>query len=235
MASPGYALSRSVKEGGIAFKLAHGEDVFDFLSLNSELNSIFNQGMASITTTTMDAIISSYRNGFLGLKGTVVDVGGGIGVAISEIVKAYPHLKGINFDLPHVISNAPPYDGVTHVAGDMFNAIPPAETIFMKTIVTLVFPFQTILHSWNDDDCVKILQNCRKAIPKETGKVIMVEIILDRTEDDPFNDIRVTSDLAMLCFSSGRERNEREWEKLLGKSGFCHYNIVKIPTLFSII
>ncbi|KAI3690157.1 hypothetical protein L2E82_48132 [Cichorium intybus] len=226
MGSSAYTLSRSVKEGGTAFKLAHGVEFYDFLSQNSDLNSLFNEGMVSVTTTAMDAIISSYRNGFLGLKGTVVDVGGGIGVAISEIVKAYPHLKGINFDLPHVISNAPTYDGVTHVAGDMFNTIPPAETIFMKTV----------LHSWSDDDCVKILKNCRKAIPKETGKVIMVEIVQHLTEDDPFNYTRFAFDLAMLTsFSSGRERTQGEWEKLLGESGFCRYNIIKIPTLFSII
>ena len=52
-------------------------------------------------------------------------------------VKAYPHLKGINFDLQHVISTAPTYDGVTHVAGDMFEAIPPVDTIFMKVICML--------------------------------------------------------------------------------------------------
>ncbi|CAH1453318.1 unnamed protein product [Lactuca virosa] len=88
--------------------------------------------MACTAKITMDAIISVYKGGFLGLKASVVDVGGGTGVAISEFVKTYPHLKGINFDLPHVISTAPTYDGVTHVVGDMFKAIPLAETIFMK-------------------------------------------------------------------------------------------------------
>ncbi|KAL7594780.1 hypothetical protein Lser_V15G29991 [Lactuca serriola] len=227
MAWPANALSRSVKEGGTAFKLAHSQEFFDFLSHNSDINSLFNEAMASVTTITMDAIISNYRNAFLGLKGSVVDVGGGTGVAISEIVKAYPHLKGINFDLPHVISTATSYDGVTHVAVDMFEAIPPAERIFMKTI----------LHSWSDDDCVKILKNCRKAMPKGTGKVIMVEIVQHPTGDDPLNDTRVTFDLVMLtCFSTGRERTEVEWEKLLiSECGFCRYNIIKIPTLFSVI
>lgn len=132
MILPLHVLSQSINEGGTAFKIIHGEEMFNFSMINSDFNTVFNEGMACSAKITINAIMGSYKNGFLGLKGSVVDVGGGIGVAISEIVKAYPHLKGINFDLPHVISTAPTCDGVTHVAGDMFQAIPPAETIFMK-------------------------------------------------------------------------------------------------------
>ncbi|XP_076889153.1 xanthohumol 4-O-methyltransferase-like [Bidens hawaiensis] len=224
---PLHVLSRSIKEGGSAFKAAHGEELFDFCLLNSEFNKVFNEGMACTTKITMDAIISNYKDGFLGLKGSVVDVGGGIGTAISEIVKAYPHLKGINFDLSHVISTAPTYDGkITHVAGDMFKYIPPTETIFLKWI----------LHDWSDDDCIKILQNCRKALSKESGKLIIVDIVRQPITRDIFYDVRVTYDLVMFAhFSGGRERTEREWKRLLEEGGFGRHNIIKIPALQSII
>ncbi|GKA93611.1 (R,S)-reticuline 7-O-methyltransferase [Tanacetum coccineum] len=104
MVSPLHVLSQSIKEG---------------YGLYSEHLLWMNQFPVS-------------GNGFRASEGSVVDVGGGTGVAISEIVKAFPHVKGINLDLPHVISTAPMYDGVTHVSGDMFKAIPNAETIFMK-------------------------------------------------------------------------------------------------------
>ncbi|KAI3515399.1 hypothetical protein L1887_14294 [Cichorium endivia] len=224
---PLHVLSRSIKEGVTAFKIIHGEEMFDFSLISSDFSNVFNQAMACTAKITINAIISSYKNGFLGSKGSVVDVGGGIGVAISEIVKAFPHLKGINFDLPHVISTAPSYDGVTHVAGDMFKAIPPAETIFMKWV----------LHDWSDDDCIKILKNCLKAIPKDTGKLIIAEVVQHPLEDDdPFDDTRLTYDLVMFShFCDGRERTEFEWKKLLGEAGFSHYNIFKIPALQSII
>ncbi|KAF5755990.1 putative O-methyltransferase COMT-type, S-adenosyl-L-methionine-dependent methyltransferase [Helianthus annuus] len=223
---PLHALSRSIKEGGTAFKAAHGKGLFDFCSLNSEFNRVFNEAMACTATITTNAVISHYKDGFLGSKGSVVDVGGGTGIAISEIVKAYPHLKGINFDLSHVVSTAPKYDGITHVAGDMFKSIPPAETIFMKWI----------LHDWSDDDCIKILQNCQKAIPKETGKLVIVEIVQQPIAHGIFDDIRLTYDLVMFShFSGGRERTEREWKKLLNEGGFTRYNIIKIPTLQSVI
>ncbi|CAI9290793.1 unnamed protein product [Lactuca saligna] len=227
MLSPLRNLSRSIKEGDSAFKITHGDDIFDFSLINSEFNKMFNEAMACTTKFTLDVIISNYKNGFLGMKGSVVDVGGGTGVAISEIVKAYPHLKGINFDLPQVISNAPKYDGVTHVAGDMFKVIPPAETIFMKWI----------LHNWSNDDCVKILKNCRKAIPTDIGKVIIVEIVQQYSgQHDLLNDVRVPFDLTMFAyFSRGRERTEGEWKKLLEEGGFQRYKIIYIPEIVSII
>lgn len=227
MVLPLHVLSRSITEGGTAFKMIHGEEMFDFSSSNSGFNRVFNEGMACTAKITINAILASYKTGFLGTKGSVVDVGGGTGVAISEIVKAYPHLNGINFDLPHVISMAPRYDnGVTHIGGDMFEAIPPAETIFMKWI----------LHDWSDDDCIKILKNCRKAIPKESGKIVIAEIVNHPTGDDPFVDTQLTYDLVMFShFSGGRERNESEWKRILNEGGFRRYNIIKIPSLQSII
>ncbi|XP_071719226.1 desmethylxanthohumol 6'-O-methyltransferase-like [Rutidosis leptorrhynchoides] len=129
--TPAHLLSHSIKHGGSTFKMNHGEEFFDFCQLNSEFNKVFNEGMACTAKITTNAIMLSYKNEFDELKGSIVDVGGGIGVLVAEIVKAYPHLKGINFDLQHVISTAPTYDGVTHIAGDMFKAIPCAETIFM--------------------------------------------------------------------------------------------------------
>jgi len=74
-------------------------------------------------------------------------------------------------------------------------------------------------------------------IPKETGKVIIVEIVQCLTaDDDPLDDTRLTYDLVMFShFCDGRERTESEWKKLLYEAGFCRYNIIKIPALQSII
>lgn len=55
-------------------------------------------------------------------------VGGGVGMAVAEIVKAHPRIRGINFDLPDVVASAPKYPGVTHLGGDMFHASPYGTT-----------------------------------------------------------------------------------------------------------
>ncbi|KAL6976391.1 hypothetical protein U1Q18_025179 [Sarracenia purpurea var. burkii] len=77
------------------------------------------------------AILSGYKDGFTGV-GTVVDVAGGTGAAMVEIVKAHPRRIGINLDLPHVIAAAPVYAGVSHVPGNMFETIRNADAVFMK-------------------------------------------------------------------------------------------------------
>nr|BAO79381.1 matairesinol O-methyltransferase [Anthriscus sylvestris] len=217
-------LSKCIAEGGTTAMKAFGVDFWSFLSVNPHVNDIFNEGMACGTRITMDALMSKYR--FDGLKGTLVDVGGGLGAAINDIVTAYPHIKGINFDLPQVISTAPTYVGVTHVGGDMFKAIPPADSIFMKSV----------LHDWSDSDCVQILKKCRDSIPGKTGKIIIVDTILHRGGDDVFEYTRIAHDLMMFSlFENGKERTEVEWKKILNEAGFYRYNVIQIPAIESII
>ncbi|KAI3775744.1 hypothetical protein L1987_45496 [Smallanthus sonchifolius] len=136
--SPFYNLNLSIKEGGTAALKTYGVEVWDLFSHNPQANKSFNDSMASLTRINMDAVMSSYDFG--SLEGTLLDVGGGVGVAISEIVNTYPHLKGINFDMPHVISSAPSYEGVTHVGGDMFTTIPRADSFMIKELMPLSNP-----------------------------------------------------------------------------------------------
>ncbi|KAJ0112582.1 hypothetical protein Patl1_02213 [Pistacia atlantica] len=193
--APWHCFSQCVKEGGIAFKVAHGKEIWDFALQNPEFNKLFNDG-------------------------------GGIGEMLSEIVKSYPHIKGINFDLPHVIATAPKYDGISHVEGDMFKAAPQADAVIMKWI----------LHDWSDEDCVKILRNCKEAIPEKTGKVIIVDVVLRPDGSGIFDETGLVFDLLMLAHTTGgRERTEQEWKKLLEEGGFPRYNIINIPAFPFII
>ncbi|KAI9176702.1 hypothetical protein LWI28_006186 [Acer negundo] len=145
---------------------------------------------------------------------------------VAEIVKSHPHIKATNFDLPHVITTAPLIDGVCHVGGDMFKEIPSADAVFMKWI----------LHNWSDEDCVKILRNCRKAIPAKSGIVTIVEIVLQPDGNGMFDELGLVFDLLMMAHTSGgKERTELQWKKLLEEGGFPRYKIISIPALPSII
>ena len=105
--------------------------LFGTCATNLEFNGVFNSAMACTAKDTVEAVLTSYKDGFKGLS-SLVDVGGGTGATMAEIVKLNPGMKGINLDLPFVVETAPEYLGVTHVAGDMFKSIPQAEAIFMK-------------------------------------------------------------------------------------------------------
>nr|APR64234.1 caffeic acid 3-O-methyltransferase-like 24 [Populus tomentosa] len=223
--APWHYLSQCVKEGGTAFKKAHGCEIWDLASQNPEFNRIFNDALACTAKIIMRAVVSHYKVGFDDVE-TLVDVGGGTGGNLAEIVKAYPHIKGINFDLPHVVAAAPAYNGVSHVGGNFFEAIPNADSIFMKWV----------FHDWGDEYCAKILKNCRKAMPEKTGKLILVEIVLQPEENGQFSDMGMVSDLVMFAPSTGgKERTKLEWKKLLEEGGFPRYKIINIPALPSII
>ncbi|PIA40025.1 hypothetical protein AQUCO_02500028v1 [Aquilegia coerulea] len=84
----------------------------------------------------MKKLLQLYE-GFEGLK-CVIDVGSGTGATINKIVTKHPTIKGINFDLPHVIDVAPAYPGVEHIQGDMFVNVLKADAIFMKYFLRLI-------------------------------------------------------------------------------------------------
>ncbi|KAL5061367.1 hypothetical protein RYX36_032971 [Vicia faba] len=123
-------LKDSIREGGIPFNRVHGTHAFEYLSLDSRFNQVFNTAMVNHSTLIMKKVLEGYR-GFEEVK-RLVDVGGGLGISINLITSKYPHIKGINFDLPRVIEHAPSYPGVEHVVGDMFESVPKADAIFMK-------------------------------------------------------------------------------------------------------
>ncbi|KAJ7279243.1 hypothetical protein O6H91_11G083800 [Diphasiastrum complanatum] len=218
--APWHHFNECVLEGGHAFERANGKDIWNFANEFPSFNNLFNEAMAAGSKISISAVLKRY-DGFKDLK-TLVDVGGGVGLTISKIVAAYPYIKGINFDLPHVVALAPRIPGVEHVEGDMFQSVPSADAIIMKWI----------LHDWDDERCIKILRNCYRALP-ETGKVIVIDIVLDPSKKtDPYSNVRYSFDLLMFAHTNGGlERTREEWHNLLTRAGFQSYKIVPIPNL----
>ncbi|KAF7136292.1 hypothetical protein RHSIM_Rhsim08G0116700 [Rhododendron simsii] len=107
----GYELKAAVLEGGIPFERAHGMNLFEYCGKDARFNELFNKTMQCFTKPLIKKIVDSYK-GFEQLQ-SLFDVGGGLGVSLSLITAKYPHIKAINFDLPRVIQQAPPYSG-TH-------------------------------------------------------------------------------------------------------------------------
>ncbi|XP_020594576.1 quercetin 3-O-methyltransferase 1-like, partial [Phalaenopsis equestris] len=107
--------------------------------------------------------------------------------------------------------------GVEHVGGDVFESIPNGDALFLKWV----------LHDWDDEDSLKILKNCWKAVP-ENGKVIIVDSILPETPDSTdLTHCILHADVIMLLESpSGRERTEKEFRALAKKAGFSGFSIL---------
>ncbi|XP_076957827.1 caffeic acid 3-O-methyltransferase-like [Bidens hawaiensis] len=204
-----YHLKDAVLDGGIPFNKAYGMTAFEYHGKDPRFNKVFNAGMFNHSTMTMKKILDIY-DGFNNLT-TLVDVGGGTGASLSMIVSKHPNVKGINFDLPHVIEDASVLPGIEHVGGDMFESVPKGDAIFMKWIC----------HDWSDAHCLRFLKNCYKALP-DNGKVIVAECILPEAPDSSLATQNVVHiDVIMLAHNpGGKERTEKEFEALAKGAGF---------------
>ncbi|XP_057819954.2 desmethylxanthohumol 6'-O-methyltransferase-like [Cryptomeria japonica] len=202
------------------FEKAHGKDLWAYGKDDPLVNNVVNDCMSTVTDLGMEQIVSCY-DGFKDVK-TLVDVGGGKGTALAHIVKVYRHIHGINYDLPHVVQTAPSIAGIENVGGSMFDSIPSADAIFVKNVFI----------DWDEEKCEQILGNCHKALP-ENGKLIVAEnITMEGSMSNKSNDKVV--DLVMIVLANGgKERSEKEWKRLLQKSGFSVVKMVEPPGPFS--
>uniref|UniRef100_A0A5B7A0Y8 Putative caffeic acid 3-O-methyltransferase-like n=1 Tax=Davidia involucrata TaxID=16924 RepID=A0A5B7A0Y8_DAVIN len=218
-----YNLKDAILEGTNQFKKVHGMTVFQYMNIDPTLNKVFNKSMAEISSSVMKKILEVYK-GFEGLT-SLVDVGGGTGMSLNMIMSMYPSIKGINFDLPHVIQTAASYQGIEHVGGDMLVSIPKGDAIMIKTV----------FHNWSDDYCMKILNNCYEALP-ENGKAIVVDIVMPMVPESS-NAAKYATQLDnfMLLQLGGRERTEEDFEALCKASKFSNLQIVCCAYAFSVI
>ncbi|XP_042489551.1 caffeic acid 3-O-methyltransferase-like [Macadamia integrifolia] len=210
-----YQLKDAVLEGGTPFDKAHGMSMFEYAATDPGFSEIFTKSVAKANLSIMEQILVKY-NGFENAK-VVVDVGGGIGAMLNLITSKYPTIKGINFDLPHVIQNAPSYTGAENVGGDMFVSVPRGDVILLKAV----------LHNWNDDQCLKLLMTCYKALP-DHGKVVVIDGVLPEVPE-PNNEAKLafrTDILMMVQHIGGKERTVKEFEELAKGAGFIGTKVV---------
>ncbi|MED6179741.1 hypothetical protein PIB30_003540 [Stylosanthes scabra] len=120
------------------FEKVYGKNAYEYMGTEDrELGKLFGQAMYEAGSLGMKSILNAYK-GFEGIS-TLVDVGGGIGQALIQILLQYPSIKGINFDLPHVVKNAPPHPGIEHMGGDMFKSVPKGDAILLKVSMVATY------------------------------------------------------------------------------------------------
>ncbi|KAF0897211.1 hypothetical protein E2562_034522 [Oryza meyeriana var. granulata] len=203
------------------FEDVHGAPLFDettSIVVDPEFDAVANDALAAHDNQGIGTVLRECRDIFRGLQ-SLTDCCGGDGTTARAIVKAFPHIKCTVLDLPKVIDKAPVDGVIDYVAGDLFHAVPPAQAVLLKLV----------LHFWSDEDCVKILSQCKKAIPtrKKGGKVIVIDILVEPSLGPIVFEAQVLMDMAMMVNTRGRQRDENEWRDLFFKAGFSDYKIAK--------
>ena len=105
-------LDAAVLNSDIPFAVAHdGKHQFEYCASNPAYSTKFQAAMSDHSKQLLKLLLAKY-DGFKSVQ-RMADVGGGTGTTIARIVECYPHIQGINFDLPHVVAIAPAHQG-TH-------------------------------------------------------------------------------------------------------------------------
>jgi len=214
-------LLESIRTGKTANELAGlGQERFEILAKTRDA-ALFNEAMVSITRMAVPDLLRAYD--FSGIS-TLMDVGGGLGQLMCAVLKEYPSMRGIIFDLPHCaeaamknLSRAGVADRCEFIAGSFFESVPTgADAIIMKSII----------HDWNDERCVRILQNCRRVLLAAAHLILIDKVIPEKLEPGPRDLFVFLDDLNMLRGPGGCERTPAEFSTLLVKAGFTLDRIV---------
>ncbi|XP_023554522.1 probable O-methyltransferase 3 [Cucurbita pepo subsp. pepo] len=208
------------------FDTAHGMSFWEFMGSKPKQGDIFNSGMASDARLVIRVLLDKHKGVFDGVA-SLVDVGGGTGTVGKAIAEAFPQIECTVFDVPQVVGELKGEGNLKYVEGDMFKAIPPADVLVLKWI----------LHDWNDEDCVKILKNCKEAITSngKKGKVIVIDMVVGSKLEDTFIQSQLCFDMVMMGLLNGSERDEKEWSEAFKEAGFSGYKIFPILGLRSMI
>jgi O-methyltransferase domain/Dimerisation domain len=215
----------AVATGQPVFDRVHQEPFFDYLTHHPTAASVFNAAMTAVSSVDLTAVLAGYDFSRLG---QLVDVGGGEGALLHGILSAYPHLRGILYDLPAVVAGATALrTGAIGarcevLGGNFFETIPSgADGYILKRVI----------HDWDDETALKILANCRRAIDQE-GTLLLVEWAL-KPPNEP--DLGKFTDLNMLVLLGGRERSEADFRVLLWEAGFALARVISTVGPHSII
>jgi hypothetical protein len=204
----------AVTNGKTGYDQVRGQSAWEFMQSNPEQHTNFNSAMRDLSAAMTPAVTASYDWSKIPV---IADIGGGIGSQLSSILDAHPSVRGILFDQPSVVAEAPAHDRMGRVGGDFFTEIPvQADAYLMRWVI----------HDWADEKAVSILKNVRKAAPPD-ARVVLVEWVIPETAEF---DSGKWMDINMLVNAGGRERTAAEFRSLYEQAGFELEDIIPTPS-----
>src|SRR5688572_29090733 len=219
-------LKYSVQTGRRGFDKAFGEEFFDFLAKDADAASRFSETMIGIHGMEPAAVAEAYD--FSGVE-TLLDVGGASGHMLATILERHPSTRGVLYDLPHVVTDAPALlaargvaERVTIAGGSFFEHVPAGGDAYILS---------HIVHDWDEEKCLALLGHVRRAM-KPGGRLLIVEMVLP--EGDAPHPGKMF-DMVMLVIPGGQERTAEEYRALLARAGFRLERVVPTASAVSVV
>ena len=219
-------LLHSIKSGESAVRFTHGIDAWTYRKQHPEEQAVFDSAMTGNSSSEAQAALDAYD---FSRFGCVVDIGGGQGLLLKEILLACPATRGILFDQPQVIASADQVlasAGLAQrcqiIAGSFFESVPEDGDVYVM---------KAILHDWDDRASIDILRTCRRAMSR-TATLIVIERVIGPPNESPEGKF---SDLNMMVQYAALERTRQEFQNLLKSGGFEVTEVVPTRSPLSII
>jgi 2-polyprenyl-3-methyl-5-hydroxy-6-metoxy-1,4-benzoquinol methylase len=216
----------SVQTGKSGVEKYLGMPIFDWFGQNPEMASLFSETMIGFHGAETAAVAAAYD--FSKLK-TIVDVGGATGNLLTAVLGSAPGARGVLYDLPHVVRDAPTLiqsrglaERVTIESGSFFERVPVGGDAYLLS---------HIIHDWSEAQCLTILDHCRRAMNPD-GRLLLIEMVLPPGNTSHPGKVL---DMMMLVGPGGQERTEQEYAKLLAQAGFQLNRIVPTDSAASVI
>ncbi|MER7016294.1 methyltransferase [Saccharopolyspora sp. NPDC000359] len=199
----------AIRTGSSAYGAVHGTPFWDDYQRNDDLRRFFGDIMTAHAWQTGPVLAAEHD--WADVR-TVIDVGGGQGALLAEIVRANPHLDGEVLDLPAVepearqaLAAAGVAGQVSFVPGSFFDPLPTGRDVYVVS---------RVLTDWNDEDAVRILRRCAEAAG-DGSRVLIVEVLAG-VDHAKYN---TSFDLQSLVLLGGQERGVADFEALVDKAG----------------
>ncbi|HUN59047.1 MAG TPA: methyltransferase, partial [Candidatus Binataceae bacterium] len=216
------ALLHMVKTGDTAFDHVHGVDFYKYLAHNPALEACFYRIMTSSVAFRYATLSSIYD---FSSANRVVDVGGGEGTLLLQILRENSRIKGVLFDVAGAIDRAQQTveaSGLSHrcklITGDFFDSIPSGADVYILA---------QILNNWRDDRALRILVNCKEAMSGNARLLILEPVHIPGIPVPPS---RALISLAVMAQRGGRTRTAAQLGDLLDGAGFRLEDIHQLPS-----
>lgn len=212
-------LLHTVQTGENAFASLHGMTMYPYFSQSPELTRKFDRAMAA-GSTFFEQIPALYD---FSKAQTIVDVAGGNGALLAEVLRANPKARGILFDTEHVVKAAQQdlsatdiADRLEYISGDYYEKVPAGGDVYLLA---------RILHGRDDAKCLDVLARIREVMPDE-GVLLIVERVMP---EDGSPSLAVWFDVHMLAIAGGMERTESQYRSLMDRAGFALLAMHELP------
>lgn len=167
-------LTEQVKTGGHTRHLLAGAEGFEAMKDDPVRLHTFQQAMAESSRMAARDAMQAYD---FGRFARVLDLGGGYGGVLGELLKAHSGQTGAVFDLPFLKDGSEAYqqaagvaDRARFIGGSFFEAVPGGfDLILMKFII----------HDWGDEESRTILRNARASAEADATLVLIEQVVPD--------------------------------------------------------